>query len=285
MPLLYHWVGKNYRRDLDWGAGYHLNQSNPLLQEIYVGDSLWAFTRTTTGKYVLAMELVVRAKTRNPNGFRYGSYRIWGDLKRSRYFRTEGQPDISELIRRLSVKANSPVIGRSFQGHAAVRRLTPADHRLLVDYARHIPLEPRARLLPEEELEARILLGDPDAVSNLITTEAPGIADERRQYLFEQTPRRNPRHVQELRELYGGMCQLCGWNPKSQYRRNLCEAHHVHWLSRGGDDALHNMVLICPNHHRAIHRTDAPFDWADASFLFPKNRESLQISRHTLQAT
>ncbi len=285
MPLLYHWVGKNYRRDLDWGAGYHLNQSNPLLHEIYVGDSLWAFTRTTTGKYVLAMELVVRAKTRNPNGFRYGSYRIWGDLKRSRYFRTEGQPDISELIRRLSVKANSPVIGRSFQGHAAVRRLTPADHRLLVDYARHIPLEPRARLLPEEELEARILLGDPDAVSNLITTEAPGIADERRQYLFDQTPRRNPRHVQELRELYGGMCQLCGWNPKSQYRRNLCEAHHVHWLSRGGDDALHNMVLICPNHHRAIHRTDAPFDWADASFLFPKNRESLQISRHTLQAT
>lgn len=285
MPLLYHWVGKNYRHDLDWGAGYHLNQSNPLLHEIYVGDSLWAFTRTTTGKYVLAMELVVRAKTRNPKGFRYGSYRIWGDLKRSRYFRTEGQPDISELIRRLSVKANSPVIGRSFQGHAAVRRLTPADHRLLVDYARHIPLEPRARLLPEEELEARILLGDPDAVSNLITTEAPGIADERRQYLFEQTPRRNPRHVQELRELYGGMCQLCGWNPKSQYRRNLCEAHHVHWLSRGGDDALHNMVLICPNHHRAIHRTDAPFDWADASFLFPKNRESLQISRHTLQAT
>ena len=285
MPLLYHWVGNNYRRDLDWGAGYHLNQSNPLLHEVYVGDSLWAFTRTTTGKYVLAMELVVRAKTRNPNGFRYGSYRIWGDLKRSRYFRTEGQPDISELIRRLSVKANSPVIGRSFQGHAAVRRLTPADHRLLVDYAWHIPLEPRARLLPEEELEARILLGDPDAVSSLITTEAPGIADERRRYLFEQTPRRNPRHVQELRELYGGMCQLCGWNPKSQYRRNLCEAHHVHWLSRGGDDALHNMVLICPNHHRAIHRTDAPFDWADASFLFPKNRESLQISRHTLQAT
>ena len=65
---------------------------------------------------------------------------------------------------------------------------------------------------------------------------------------------------------------------------NLCEAHHVHWLSRGGDDALHNMVLICPNHHRAIHRTDAPFDWVDASFVFPRNREPVQISRHALQA-
>ena len=176
------------------------------------------------------------------------------------------------------------MIGSSFQGFAAVRRLTPADHQALVEYARHLPLEPRARLLPEEELEARILLGDPDAVTRPITAEAPGIADERRRYLFEQAPRRNPQHVEELRELDGGMCQLCGWNPKSVYRRNLCEAHHVHGLNRGGHDALHNMVLICPNHHRAIHRTDAPFDWPDASFVFPRNREPVQISHHALKA-
>ena len=284
MPLLYHWVGKNYRRDLDWGAGYHLNQSNPLLHEIDLGDSLWAFTRTPNGNYVLAMELVVGAKTRNPCGYRYGTYRLWGDLQRSRYFYTENQPDISELIRRLSVKANAPVLGHSFQGHAAVRPLTPADHQVLVEYARHLSREPRAHLLPEEVLEARILLGNPDAVSNLITAEAPGIADKRRRYLFKDVPKRNPQFVKELREIYGGMCQLCGWNPKSLYQRDLCEAHHVHWLSRGGDDELHNMVLICPNHHRAIHRTDAPFDWADASFVFPYKREPLQISRHELHA-
>ena len=284
MPLLYHWVGKNYRRDLDWGAGYHLNQSNPLLHEIDLGDSLWAFTRTPAGMYVLAAELIVCAKTKNQPGYRYGPYRVWGDLKLSRYFRTDGQPDISALIRRLSVKARASVIGRSFQGPAAVRRLTPADHQVLVECARRLPLEPRARLLPEEELEARILLGDPDAVTRLITAEGPGIADDRRRYLFEQAPRRNPQHVRELRQLYGGMCQLCGWSPKSLYRRDLCEAHHVHWLSRGGHDALHNMVLICPNHHRAIHRTDAPFDWADSSFVFPKTREPVQISRHALQS-
>ena len=284
MPLLYHWVGKNYRRDLDWGAGYHLNQSNPLLHEICLGDSLWAFTRTPTGMYVLTTELVVRAKTRNPHGYRFGTYRLWGDLKHSRYFQTEGQPDISELIRQLTVKASAPVVGRSFQGRAAVRRLTSADQEVLVEYARRLPLEPRARLLPEEELEARIFRGDPDAVSSLITAEAPGIAEQRRRHLFEQAPRRNPQHVKELRELYGGMCQLCGWNPRRLYRRELCEAHYVHWLSRGGDDALHNLVLICPNHHRAIHRTDAPFDWGDASFVFPRNREPVQISRHALQA-
>ena len=172
MPLLYHWVGKNYRRDLDWGAGYHLNQSNPLLHNIDLADSLWAFTRTRAGTYVLAMELVVRAKTKNSPGYRYGAYRLGGDLELSRYFRTDGQPDISELIRRLSVKASAPVIGRSFQGHAAVRQLTPADHQVLVEYAGYLPLEPRARLLPEEELEARILHGNPESVSNLISAKA-----------------------------------------------------------------------------------------------------------------
>ena len=284
MPLIYYWVGENYRRDLDWGAGYHLNQSNRLLHEIDRGDSLWAFTRTTTGRYVLAAELVVRAKTTNPSGYRYGAYRLWGDLRRSRYFRTEGQPDVSELIRGLSVRAGATVLGRSFQGHAAVRQLTPADHQALAEYAWRLSRDPRARLLPEEELEARILHGDQDAVSRLITTEAPGIADKRRRYLFSQAQRRNRQHVGKLRELYGGMCQLCGWNPTSVYRQELCEAHHVHWLSRGGDDDLHNLVLICPNHHRAIHRTDAPFDWEDSSFVFPRNRERVKIYRHALEA-
>ena len=284
MPLIYYWEGKNYRRDLDWGAGYHLNQSSRLLHEIDCGDSLWAFTRTPARRYVLAVELVVRAKTTNPSGYRYGAYRLWGDLELSRYFRTDGQPDISGLIRGLSVRAGAAVLGQSFQGRAAVRRLTPADHQVLAEYARGLPREPRARLLPEEELEARILIGDQDAVSRLITGEAPGIADKRRRHLFSQARRRNPQHVRELRELYGGMCQLCGWNPKSVYGRELCEAHHVHWLSRGGDDELHNLVLICPNHHRAIHRTDAPFDWEDSSFVFPMKRERVKLSRHVLEA-
>ena len=45
MPLLYYWRPDNYFRDLDMGAGYHLNQANPLLHKIEIGDSLWGFTR------------------------------------------------------------------------------------------------------------------------------------------------------------------------------------------------------------------------------------------------
>ncbi|PSQ67417.1 MAG: hypothetical protein BRD32_00725, partial [Bacteroidetes bacterium QH_2_64_74] len=63
MPLLYYWRRDNYVRDLDLGAGYHLNQDNPVMHEVARGNSLWAFTRTADGRYVLAAELIVQAKT------------------------------------------------------------------------------------------------------------------------------------------------------------------------------------------------------------------------------
>ena len=34
MNLLYFWRGDNYRRDLDHGVGFHLNQASPLLHQI-----------------------------------------------------------------------------------------------------------------------------------------------------------------------------------------------------------------------------------------------------------
>jgi 5-methylcytosine-specific restriction enzyme A len=76
MPLLYYWRGDIYRRDLDMGAGYHLNQKSARMHQIGIGDSLWAFTRTKEGRYVLAAELVVKAKTENIPKFIYGRYRV-----------------------------------------------------------------------------------------------------------------------------------------------------------------------------------------------------------------
>jgi 5-methylcytosine-specific restriction enzyme A len=61
-------AGDNYRRDMDLGAGYHLNQASPVLHGVDLGDSLWAFTRRPDGAYVLAAELVVKAKTLNRPG-------------------------------------------------------------------------------------------------------------------------------------------------------------------------------------------------------------------------
>jgi 5-methylcytosine-specific restriction protein A len=280
--LLYFWRGDNYRRDLDHGVGFHLNQSSPLLHQIGLGESLWAFTRKTDRRYALAAELVVSAKTMNPGGFRYGPYRVWGDLRRSRYFGVHAQPDISTLIRSLAVEAKANVLGSSFQGKAAVRALGEADHLRLLAYAESLPLEPRARLLPEERLEALLLAGDENAVARFLREEPAGMAQERRRYLMTEVARRDRDLVEQLRELYAGECQICGWAPVRSYKAQLCEAHHVRWLSRGGDDALTNLVLVCPNHHRAIHRCDAPFDFGCNAFVFGTTKESLARLQHTL---
>lgn len=280
MPLLYYWRADNYHRDLDMGAGYHLNQANPLLHQIDIGDSLWAFTRASNKDYVLAAELVIRAKTINPPNFRYGKYRVWGDLRKSRYFKVEGQPKIEQVIRSLSIRINSDVLGQSFQGYAAVRLISENDHRILTAAAKNLPLEPRARILPEEQLEASLLLGDEEAVRNLVQDEDAGIAQQRREYLYRQAPTRNKSLVKELQKLYDGKCQVCLWNPRSFYGESLCHGHHVHWLSRGGEDSLENMILICPNHHSAIHGCDAPLDYSDMAFDFGNHRESLQLVLH-----
>ena len=198
MPLLYYWRRDNYVRDLDLGAGYHLNQDNPVMHEVAGGDSLWAFTRTTDGRYVLAAELIVQAKTKNRPDFRYGTYRVWGDVDRSRYFRVEGAPSVEQIIRSLSIRAEARVLGRSFQGHAAVRKITDDDHRILREAARDLPLEPRARILPEEKLEAALIMGDRSSAERLVREEKPGVAEERKQYLYEEAARRNPDLVEPI---------------------------------------------------------------------------------------
>lgn len=280
MHLLYYWKRENYRRDLDYGAGYHLNQQNSLMHEIEVGESLWAFTRNSNGRYVLAAELVTGAKTHNPPNFRYGTYRVWGDLDQSRYFKTEGQPSVEQVIRQLSPKTNAPYLGQSFQGKAAVRRITQQDHRLLSEFAQEIPTEPRARILPEEKLEAALLLEDQEAVYDLVKEEEPGVAEERQRYLYEEAPSRNRELAKEVQSIYDGRCQICRWDPREEYERNLCHAHHIHWLSRGGSDDLENLMLVCPNHHEAIHKCDAQFDFRGGKYDFGVHLERIELNEH-----
>jgi 5-methylcytosine-specific restriction enzyme A len=137
-------------------------------------------------------------------------------------------------------------------------------------------------LLPEEKLEALLFSGDENAVARLLKDEPSGMAEERRRYLMTEAVSRDRGLVEQLRNLYRGECQVCSWAPRRTYKTELCEAHHVRWLSRGGNDILENLVLVCPNHHRAIHSCDAPFDFEQNAFLFPAATERLAELKHTL---
>jgi 5-methylcytosine-specific restriction enzyme A len=282
MALLYYWRPDNYRRDQEFGFGFHLNQNSPIVASAQPGESLWAFTRRPRdSQYLLAAELVVRAVTRNPRNFHYGTWRIWGDLDRSRYFDIDIGPRVEPVIRRLGIQAAGTRLGQSFQGHAAVRRISEVAHELLVDFSADLPLAGSAAIYPEDEFEARLVHGAPIG-RHLIVRETREVHNLRLQYMYETVDiQRARKNVLKLQELYDGRCQVCRYDPRARYGYGLCHGHHIQWLSRGGDDHLDNMVLICPNHHAAVHRDDAVFDYADMTFAFSNGlREALTDNRH-----
>ena len=280
MPLLFYWRHDNYVQDLENGASYHLNSKQEVLHDVERGDSVWAITYCPDGRYALAAELIVHSKTRNAPGYKYGSYRVWGDVERSRYFQLGAQPSQESVIRALSVKTNADQLYHSFMGPGSVRSLTETDHQMLVEAAQDIPTEPGAELLPEDALESALYQEDRDAVARLVRETTHGLSSERQRTITRTVPERNRALVDRLQQMYDGRCQICRWDPVDEYGKPLCEGHHIQWLSRGGDDTIDNLMLVCPNHHRAIHRCDAPLDWLNFTLDFGTHRESVDMDRH-----
>lgn len=68
--------------------------------------------------------------------------------------------------------------------------------------------------------------------------------------------------VKETKERANGICQLCK-QPAPFFDKKgnpYLEAHHVIWLSRGGEDSTDNTVALCPNCHTKMHVLDLPED-------------------------
>lgn len=286
MPLLYYWRPDNYYRDRNFGFGYHLNQSSSSLGATMPGDSIWAITRRKRdGLYILAAELIVRAVTRNPPNYLYGTYRVWGDLAKSRYFDIDVAPNAEPLVRVLGITARSHRLGQSFQGHAAVRTISAADHSLLAAFAKHLPVLERVGIYAEDEFEARLYYGD-DARTLLLREDREDYS-KRTDYLYASVNiQRIRRNTLQLQDLYSGRCQICMFDPCDEFGFRLCHGHHIHWLSRGGQDELENLALLCPNHHAAVHHDDAAFDYSTLSFVFSKaSMQALRLNLHLPQAS
>lgn len=68
--------------------------------------------------------------------------------------------------------------------------------------------------------------------------------------------------VKETRRRANGICQLCNQSaPFIDKKGNpYLEAHHVIWLSRGGEDSTNNTVALCPNCHTRMHVLDRQED-------------------------
>jgi hypothetical protein len=248
MALLYYW--QQYKRDTIDGPVFKLNQNNSLLADLRSGDTVWALTLSAPGTYAIAAEFKVATTGENAAGDPerpLGRYFFVADPNGSRFFDVHKQASAEPLIRSLNITANASVLGQSFQGQqGGVRPLDEADHGTLADYANRLNLD--------ERLSASYLV---EVTAAALASEA--MPPEKRERLLE-TYVRNQKHVRKLKGLYVGCCQICGAAPFGSEFGELAEAHHIDWLCRGGQDKMENLILLCPNHHAAIHATDPVFD-------------------------
>lgn len=284
------WNFSNYRNDIDAGAGFHFNSSQPRIHtSIDIGDSLWLVTRVVIdgkNEYRLAAHLVVRAKTINAPSYKYGSYRVWGEMGKSSYFRIDEstEHDVFELLRILEMDSGTlseRTRTNLFHSMQTVRNIPRKSSDLLYSFASQLPLETRVyQVVDESELESLYAVGSLEQIGNFVEEQGAGYSESAKSKLRDGYER-NRKLVTELNALYQGRCQVTGHDSPVVYSVPTAEAHHIVYRSRGGADDLENIVLVCPNIHSAIHSADATFDYAKLAFVFPNGRvEPLVINSH-----
>lgn len=89
--------------------------------------------------------------------------------------------------------------------------------------------------------------------------------------------------IKQLKRLYGGRCQLCGKNAFDEFNVDISEAHHIAHFSDSQNNDSSNIIILCPNHHRLMHKLNPKFDSEKGCFVFSDNFElSIEIDFHLM---
>jgi 5-methylcytosine-specific restriction protein A len=86
---------------------------------------------------------------------------------------------------------------------------------------------------------------------------------------------------EDLKTLYDFRCQICGENFGKPYDQKIVEVHHVIQFVLSMNNDYDNLMVICPNHHTAIHKADPIFDRESLTLSYPNGyHEVLKLDRH-----
>lgn len=121
--------------------------------------------------------------------------------------------------------------------------------------------------LSDVEIEAIINANDTTAAISLRQTE-------------QKTRIYNPLIIENLKKLYQYRCQICSYSAQA-YGVHIAEAHHILPFSSAQNNDADNIMILCPNHHRLIHKANATFDAQRKSFVFPNHAElKIELNLH-----
>lgn len=121
-------------------------------------------------------------------------------------------------------------------------------------------------LIPEEVIEQSDEQKRKEAArlsSEVLLERAKKVSGQSRRTVKSQTYVRDAYVAEHTKRRANGICDLCG-KPAPFNDKNgnpYLESHHVHWLSRGGEDTIYNTVALDPSCHKKIHVLDDAEDY------------------------
>jgi hypothetical protein len=124
-----------------------------------------------------------------------------------------------------------------------------------------------ADVFSEEELESIINFSDSKAKIEMVTkSSAIRIYDTS--------------IIHNLKKLYQGQCQICGSNPLDTLAVDICEAHHIEPFSKTQNNDASNIIIVCPNHHRLLHKVKFVFNPWKVEFVHNSITLSVKLDCH-----
>lgn len=189
-------------------------------------------------------------------------------------------PTVPFSLENLPLSAND-----AYQGQANPRYISPQDEQLIIPYIRWSLAEQPAPYLdavPTSQVVQRF--GQQLALSTIFNHDRiASLKPVLKQEVKTEEFMRNKWLAESLKVYYEHRCQICGKSFLPDYGVNLADTHHIHYLAKGGLDISANMIVLCPNHHRIIHATDASFDRSVLSYEYPNGfREKLILPDHLI---
>ncbi len=87
--------------------------------------------------------------------------------------------------------------------------------------------------------------------------------------------------IANLKQIYDHKCQICGREFFDRYNAKIAEAHHIIPFVESYNNDSDNLLIVCPNHHRIIHKVNPKFIKTKNTFCYPNGlEEKLQINKH-----